>query len=541
MADDRENVMIQVDGKSFTIDAPKGLPDDEVLRRAMRADTEFASLSKTNERLAGLAASEQAHAKSSVLPPPKRDILSNIRNPDQKAISAYQNMGEEHEIAEGAPPAARAMITAGAGGEAAALVKGGGVASYLLRSAAIGGGTAAGSVASDIATGHKPDMKSAAKLGIGASAGNLLLEPLIAAGTSLIRPFLQKAPTPITAASDAALASGVAKRTGELKAMASAEEGIRQTVTAAPRAIRKNIIDPLYPKVKTPVDIYPAARQAIESTGKQIAHGTPSELVRTKNIGKQIEQVRGALLEQLGTDASLRSAGLPGVEPSQIADTLQALQEKRAISFSQAQELRAALGRAMAKGQGFKTPAEVYQSLRGVHDLVDDGMRMAAKTDGVLPQWEQAQKVYKQFMDDFYNKNAPLKGVLDLKEGMTGQTLRRLTTPGNINRAEAALRRYGLKDAADALRKVADNPGSKDAIKDMERVVTSSKGFREAELTSAREADTAKVEASQKESSQAKEEIQKARSKRLKMLGIGGGGAAYEAYRLLRPPEAPRP
>jgi hypothetical protein len=312
-----------------------------------------------------------------------------------------------------------------------------------------------------------------------------------------------------------------------MKELANAEEGLRKSIVAAPRAIRKHIIDPLYPKITEAVDIYAPAKQAIKSTGKQIAHGTPSELYRTKNIGRQIGQIEGTLKELLGQDRSLATDAM---QQAELLDTLQALKDKRSITFQQAQNLRSALGRAIAKGQGYKIPGEVYQSLRSVHDLVDDGMRATAENAGKLDQWENAQKVYKQFMDDFYNKNAPLKGILDLKEGMTGGTLRRLTRPFTGPRAEMAMRRWGLNTQADALRKVLDNPNSKEAIKDMEQVMTSPKAFSSSKLAAAKEADVARVSESQKELSQA-------RKKRLALLGTGAG--LYEGYRMLheKPPQ----
>src|ERR1700737_3566468 len=60
---ERETVTIQAGGKSFTINAPQGLSDGDIIRKALRADKEFASLAKTNEKLAGFASEEQAHAE----------------------------------------------------------------------------------------------------------------------------------------------------------------------------------------------------------------------------------------------------------------------------------------------------------------------------------------------------------------------------------------------------------------------------------------------------------------------------------------------
>src|ERR1700737_1379322 len=96
--------------------------------------------------------------------------------------------------------------------------------------------------------------------------------------------------------------------------MADAEEGLRKSIVAAPRAIRKNIISPLYPEVATPVDIYAPAKQSVKSTGKQIAHGTPSELHRVKNIGRQIEQIEKTVDDLLKQDHTWASDSMQQAE-----------------------------------------------------------------------------------------------------------------------------------------------------------------------------------------------------------------------------------
>lgn len=51
MADEREKVTIQLGGRSYTLDAPKGLSDDEVVRRAIQQDQEFATAAKSSPTL----------------------------------------------------------------------------------------------------------------------------------------------------------------------------------------------------------------------------------------------------------------------------------------------------------------------------------------------------------------------------------------------------------------------------------------------------------------------------------------------------------
>ena len=152
----------------------------------------------------------------------------------------------------------------------------------------------------------------------------------------------------------------------------------------------------------------------------------------------------------------------------------------------------------------------------------------AAERAGKLDQFKNADKVYRQFMRDFYDKNAPLKGVLDYRQGMTGKTLRSLIKPSNVNRAQEALGRWGLKDQAEALKKIADMPDPNESIGSMEKLSTSEKGFTQTRLEAAREADAKRV-------AESRTALQAERSKRLKMLGLTGGaaGTLYEGYRLL--------
>ena len=343
-----------------------------------------------------------------------------------------------------------------------------------------------------------------------------------------MKPFLTKSTQPI---SEAALQAGVTQKAFKLSQMANAEEGIRQSIAAAPRAIRSGVLNKLYPTINEPVNIYATSKAAISESGKQIAHGLPGELAKTKMIGQQIGQIEGVIKELTMTDRTLASDPM---QQAELLDTMQALHDKKMITFSQARNLRSALGQAIAKGQGYRLPAETYNTLRSVYKLVDDGITEAATAEGKLPQLRHADKVYKQFMSDFYNKSAPLKSVLNFREGMTGKTARQLLAPANVNRAIEALDRWGMKDQATALRKIADMPNRAQAIKDMEEMMVSPSGFKNAQLEMARTADAAKVS----ESNQA---LADARKKRLKLAAgaVGGGTALYKGWQWMK--EAGRP
>ena len=461
----------------------------------------------------------QAQKVSRTLPPEATDLLSRAT----RQVPRPPGGGEEAMLATGAPPAVRTMAEMGAGGEAAGLVKGGGLAARLLaKPLLMGAGTAAGSFAGQAASGEIPDPSKALETGALAATAGIILEPAVAAGSALLRPFLQKAAAPAT---EAALHAGVSKEATELSQLANAEEGLRQSITSAPMAIRKNVFSKIYPTIDEAVDIYAPSKQAMKAGSEQIAHGLPSELHKTVRIGRQIKQLEATVRELASQDRSLASDPM---QQAELLDTMQALYDKKQITFRQARNLRSALAQAIAKGQGYKLPAETYQALRSVHDIVDEGMSDAAERAGKLDQFKNADKVYRQFMRDFYDKNAPLKGVLDYRQGMTGKTLRSLIKPSNVNRAQEALGRWGLKDQAEALKKIADMPDPNESIGSMEKLSTSEKGFTQTRLEAAREADAKRV-------AESKAALQAERSKRLKMLGLTGGaaGTLYEGYRLL--------
>jgi hypothetical protein len=537
---ERETIDLSVGGKSFSLDAPKGLSDEEVLRRAIRADPEFATLAKTHPKLAGLAAQEQAHAKSKILPPPQFDALSNAMTPFPKNVG---RMGDDTDVdPEGAALAVRTMTEAGLGAEAGGLVKAGGALGLLGRGAMRGAGTAVGSMAGDVANLEKPDPKAAGWKGLEAGIASVVGDTVIAGGSALLRPWLMKAPEALIPATEAEISAGIRSRAYDAVDLARTEEGLRKSIVGAPSAIRKNIINPAYPKIQGTVDIYAPAKATLTEGAKQIASGTPAELARTAAIGKQIGALEGTLKEALTQDRSLAGDSM---QQAEVLDTLQAIQDKRQISFSQAQNLRSALGRLIAKGQGYKLPAEVFSTVRNVYGLLDDAMQSTAASEGKLGEWQAAQKLYKRFMDDFYNKNAPLKGILDLKEGMTGRTLKKLDDPDTANRAIDALRRYGLNDQANALRKVLDNPGRKDAIEDMERITVSPKAFFEERVAEARKVDAAKVEASQRTRAAAQKEISQARREQIRTglltVGVGGGGTGIGKWLFGRRATIPEP
>lgn len=489
----------------------QNVPDQELTAKILQKYPDYSSsvmapgVAEARQRMGGLVQPPAPTSSEQAFKPQP----SGTPSPAARGgyfLPAYESPEEARGGAKQAIVGAATMGTANA-------VKG---LSLLPKMAAMGTAAGASDIAGDVATGQDPSMLEAA--GAGLTAG--VLEGIGPVAGKLIKPFITKSAQPL---SEAALQAGVTQKAFKLTQMADAEEGIRRSVVAAPRAIRQNVLNKLYPQIDEPVDIYASAKTAASESGKQIAHGTPPELAKIKTMAGQLTQIEGTINTLVSQDASMRDMGLPGLGEagvSELSSAIQALKEGRQISFSQARNLRSAVGQAIAKGQGYLIPAETYNTLRSVYTTIDKGITDAASTAGKLPELQYADRVYKQFMNDFYNKNAPLKAVLNFKDGMTGKTSRQLLAPANVNRAETALRRWGLTDQADALRKMADQPDRMQAVKQMEDMSASPTGFKGSQLEKVRAEDAARV-------AELNQNLRDARNRRLKLAaGVVGGGAA---------------
>lgn len=493
---DREDVEMNISGKPFTLNVPKGLSDDDVIRRAVGVDPELDSHLSTNEKTAGIYAQEQARKKtrSGIPPPPPTGDSATFTLPTGfgQTQSVSGSPGEVKQMYDQyGKDLTRAAGTAGAFAVGPATTGMGVLGTAATEAAGAGAGAGVVSAISGNSTGDVA--KDAATNAALAGGGSLAMGTALKAGRTLIGPFLKSAAVP---ASDAALSAGIAGRADSLREMAQAEEGVRRSIAAAPRAIRANVLAKAYPKIQTPVDIYPAASEAIQG-----GNAIPA-LRKTQAIGRDIANIQKTLSGQI--DAAGAEQGLLNEAGSQmpidpqhlddIGQTLQDLANRKQITFGQAQNLRSAMGRMLASGQGYKLPGDVYTSVKNVNTLLDGSMRNTAAAEGKLAQWDAAQKIYKQFMADFYNQGAPLKSVVRLQPGMTGKTFGTLTKDENSVRAVAAMRRWGMDDEADALSKVLDNPNRATDLKEMGQVSTSPKAYQEAKLAEARDANQAMVD-----------------------------------------------
>lgn len=393
----------------------------------------------------------------------------------------------------------------------------------LAKSALTAAGTAAGNVTGKVASGEKPSAKEALTGAAITGAGGYALDLGTTLAAKFIQPFLTKAPLPAT---EEALASQVSTRASDLVKLADAEEGIRTSVTAAPKAIREQVIKKAYSGLTGEIDLMPIGESAEGASEKLLAHKTPPSMSKVIQITRAIKAAEGEVMD-------LISEGDADPEELQgAARTLMQLEKRAKVSVADAIQLRSALSRVLATarrahapGEAQLVPGEVYQAVKTVKSQVDDAINTVAAAQGKTGYLKMADKIYSQFMNDFYNQGAPLKGVTNLKPEMVGKTLDSLLKPENINRAEEALRRWGMKDQADALRKIADRSDRKEAVSEMKDLLTSPQSYKSRTTGALREADTKRV-------ADAVKALRDARKNRLIQAGvaIGVGTEARHLY-----------
>lgn len=393
----------------------------------------------------------------------------------------------------------------------------------LARAALMGGGTALGSVTGDVTSGEKPDVKGALiKGGVTAATGYTLDLGADLVGR-FIKPFITKAPLPAT---EEMLARQVSSKASELVKIGDAEEGIRASVTAAPKAIREQVIKPAYSGLTGEIDLMPIGETAEAASGKMLAHGTPPSMSRVIKITRAIKAAEGEVMDML------QSGDADAEELQGAARTLMQLEKRAKVPIGDAIQLRSALGRVLATarrahspGEAQLVPGEVYQAVKTVKGELDKAIEGAAEAQGKAGHLKMADKLYSTFMNDFYNAGAPLKGVTNLKPGMTGKTVDSLLKPENVNRAVAALKRWGMKDQAAALQKIADMPDRAEAVKGMKDLLTSPVSYTTRTTGALRAEEAARVKT-------AVEALRKARMDRIKLAGgIVGIGSSIEALR----------
>lgn len=158
-------------GQYTVEDAPQSGSAYSIEDAPAKSQNPFARMSPSQAIAAGgspadIQSATQGESKSSVANKPMRGGMyvagpqeeAKIEGKPAPAIGAYANMGEEHELAEGAPVGAAGLVTLGSGGGAASLLPEiGGVSGAAATGAATGGASgAAGTVTHQLLNRQNP-------------------------------------------------------------------------------------------------------------------------------------------------------------------------------------------------------------------------------------------------------------------------------------------------------------------------------------------------------------------------------------------------
>jgi len=181
-------------------------------------------------------------------------------------------------------------------------------------------------------------------------------------------------------------------RVADMADLVATEERTRHTVQQAAPETRK-AINATYPEVETPVRIMPAARAAQKAEAEMVAEVAPKQVGHIADIGRARQQQALRLLIKA---RRVLESSPEGVE--EVRAILDQAEKLRGISFRDAQKLYSSLGRAAAKGSGWKLAGEQIRALTDARDALESSMRdtlrfesqmaRAAKAAGVMPEGE---------------------------------------------------------------------------------------------------------------------------------------------------------
>jgi hypothetical protein len=151
------------------------IPDDQLVDKITAKYPQYKTSIKLTPESQRPDAVKQARGTPQF--PPAKDVLSRMMFTTPK-IQKYAGMGEEKEIAVGAPPAAKTLLEMGGGGLGAGAVKAGGVLGLIGRALASGAGAGTGNIAGQLATTGKVDPAESLRTGGEYALGQGLFSPM---------------------------------------------------------------------------------------------------------------------------------------------------------------------------------------------------------------------------------------------------------------------------------------------------------------------------------------------------------------------------
>lgn len=250
----------------------------------------------------------------------------------------------------------------------------------------------------------------------------------------------------------AKLAGETPERIAELKGTLATEQKIATAANQAEvqsRTAFKNAYDEMG------IDAAPVNMTAAKNAARQAAELLPKSAAP---VPRPVASVAG-LPEP--AEANLADYILSRDNPTEI---LAALSKSDTVPFRQAQQVRTAIEQYISKA---KPPAQVYNAMKNVSNSIGSELEVTAGREGKLPQLKNADAMFKQHADDFWNKNAPLKPWTgsnpSIKPDMTGKTLNRFLDTAQQGRAlEAIERRLGPQPELRAILSKGKGPALRD-------------------------------------------------------------------------------
>jgi hypothetical protein len=147
-----------------------------------------------------------------------------------------------------------------------------------------------------------------------------------------------------------------------------------------------------------------------------------------------------------------------------IALTIEKLLRSETVTFGETRELYFCASLAIARSEDWRLSGETVGALLEVRDATKGSMRVTAESEGKLAEYEAAERLHQQHLDDFHNPGAPLRGFFGpQKSGFLWAVLR---DPTATVRAIQAFERHGM-DTSEIKRLAARYKNPEDLEKDI--------------------------------------------------------------------------
>ena len=99
-----------------------------------------------------------------------------------------------------------------------------------------------------------------------------------------------------------------------------------------------------------------------------------------------------------------------GDDPIVIARAIEKFRKLESASFEDTKQLYFTVCMAIARAEEWRFTGETLSALLVVRDTLKESMRAAAESEGKSAEYEAAERMFQQHMDDFHNPDAALRG-----------------------------------------------------------------------------------------------------------------------------------